>query len=90
MAGIAGVALLLVGAFALGLFLTRAHDTEAPLSTSPRDTTPRVIDEVRHQLVDAYYRTVPTALLAADSIDELIEACATRTRTTSPRASTRP
>jgi carboxyl-terminal processing protease len=68
------VALLLVGAFILGLALTRAHGSSgAALSTSPRDTPPAVIDEVRLQLVDAYYRPVPSTILAGDTVDEILD-----------------
>jgi carboxyl-terminal processing protease len=70
--GIAGVALLVTGAFALGLLLTRAHGTGATLSGSPRDEPPTVLDEVRLQLVEAYYRPVPSTLLAKESIGEIL------------------
>jgi carboxyl-terminal processing protease len=71
-AGIAGVTLLVTGAFALGLLLTRAHGTGSTLSVAPRDEPPSVIDEVRRQLVEAYYRPVPSALLAKESIGEIL------------------
>jgi carboxyl-terminal processing protease len=59
----------------VGLALTRAHEqrSASSLPASPRDTPPNVIDEVRLQLVDAYYRPVPSALLAADTVDEILE-----------------
>lgn len=74
-AGIAGVALLLVGAFMLGLLLTRANaeTMRAPLASGPRDSPPRLVDEVREELVDGYYRPIPAAVLSASKVGELIE-----------------
>ena len=73
-ARIAGVALLLAGAFALGLLMTSARDGGAdPRAASGLRDRPRdVIDEVRAELVRGYYRDVPPSVLARGSIDELI------------------
>jgi carboxyl-terminal processing protease len=74
LAAIAGVGLLLAGAFALGLAATRAHESGgSTLSGLPRDTRPVVLDEVRSELVSAYYRPVPSELLARHDVDEVIE-----------------
>src|SRR5262245_930712 len=74
MAAIAGVALLLAGAFALGLAVTRAHESGgSTLSVSPRDVRPEVLDEVRRELVAAYYRTVPSGVLAQRDVEEIID-----------------
>ena len=74
LAAIAGVGLLLTGAFALGLAVTRAHESgDTTLSGSPRDVRPEVLDEVRGELVAAYYRSVPSGLLAKEDVDEIIE-----------------
>jgi carboxyl-terminal processing protease len=74
LAAIAGVGLLLAGAFALGLAATRAHESgSGTLSGIPRDTRPEILDEVRSELVSAYYRTVPSELLAKEDVDDMIE-----------------
>jgi len=74
LAAIAGVGLLLAGAFALGLAATRAHESGGrTLSGIPRDTRPEVVDEVRGELVSAYYRTVPSDVLAQHDVDDIIE-----------------
>jgi carboxyl-terminal processing protease len=79
--GIAGVAVLLGGAFFLGLFLTR---TQAPESTTvaalkpppaaPSERQPTLIDEVRRELGDSYYRSVSPKVLAVPTIDGILEA----------------
>ncbi len=72
-AAIAGVALLLVGAFAIGLALTRAHDGQvAPFAAVERNAPPQAIDEVRAEIIDSYYRSVPTAVLARASIEAIV------------------
>ncbi len=74
-AGIAGVALLLGGAFALGLFLTRAQadDTaSAPLPAAARDEPPDLLAEVREELLNAYYRPIPSHTLASETPEELV------------------
>jgi carboxyl-terminal processing protease len=72
-AAIAGALLLLGGAFALGLGLTRTHDSDSLAADGgPRDRPPSVLDEVRHELLASYYRSVPRRALAADSVEELI------------------
>src|SRR3712207_6451646 len=60
--GFAGGFLLLTGAFAFGLGLTRANDERAAAPTAP-DERVRVVDEVRSELVASYYRPVPAEIL---------------------------
>lgn len=79
--GIAGVAVLLAGAFFLGLFLTRTQAPESSTVTAaspPRaatsDLEPPLIDEVRRELADSYYRSVSPKVLAAPTIDGVLEA----------------
>ena len=73
-ARIAGVLLLLVSAFALGLGVTRAHDDapSTPLDAGPRDAPPKPIDEVRSELVAGYYKEVPPDVLYRKTIDEIV------------------
>ena len=72
-AGIAGLVLLLVGAFSLGLGATRAHEGSAvPLAPVFRDERLPLVDEVRVELAGAYYRTVPASILERDSIDAIL------------------
>lgn len=72
-AGLAGVCLLLAGAFALGLVLTRSGATgDEPFASVPRDHPPQLVDEVRLELVTGYYRSVPPAVFAAESVEEAI------------------
>ncbi|MBA2536433.1 MAG: S41 family peptidase [Actinobacteria bacterium] len=72
-AGIAGVLLLLAGAFALGLLLTLARD-DGPASLPPgsRDRAPEVVDEVRRQLAESFYRPVPATALKQPTIDRIL------------------
>jgi carboxyl-terminal processing protease len=71
--GIAGVFLLLAGAFVLGLLLTHPRgDGEGSLASASRDRPPEVIDEVRHQLVTSFYRSVPAAALNEPTIDGVL------------------
>jgi carboxyl-terminal processing protease len=72
-AGIAGVLLLLAGAFALGLLLTLARD-DGPASLPPgsRDRAPEVVDEVRRQLAESFYRPVPATALNQPTIDRIL------------------
>lgn len=79
--GIAGVAVLLAGAFFLGLFLTRTQAPEsatvtaaAPPRAAPSDRQPLLIDEVRRELADSYYRSVSPQVLAAPTVDGILEA----------------
>lgn len=73
-ARIAGVLLLLVCAFGVGVAVTsRAHDqAPASLGSGPRDAPPRPIDEVRHELVTRYYRSVPAEVLGRKTIDQIV------------------
>ncbi|MDQ4081519.1 MAG: S41 family peptidase [Actinomycetota bacterium] len=71
--GIASVSLLLLGAFLSALVLTGEDRGRKFFASSPRDQPPQLIDEVRAELVGGYYRDVPSSVLAADTIDEVIE-----------------
>ena len=74
-AGIAGVALLLGGAFALGLLLTRAQADDTARTSLPeatRDMPPDLVAEVREELLDAYYRPIPSHTLTAETPEELV------------------
>ena len=68
--GIAGVIFLLTGAFALGLGFTRAHQGGDPPSAGP----PRLVDEIRRELAQGYYRTVPSAALSGKTVGDVVEA----------------
>src|SRR5688500_12083299 len=78
--GIAGVAVLLAGAFSLGLFLTRTQAPESatviapPPRAVPSEPQPPLIEEVRRELTDSYYRSVSPKVLAAPTIDGILEA----------------
>ena len=78
--GIAGVAVLLAGAFSLGLFLTRtqapgsATVTAPPPRAVPSEPQPPLIDEVRRELADSYFRSVSPKVLAVPTIDGILEA----------------
>ncbi len=72
-AGIAGVLFLLGGAFGLGLALTRTQDDGGHLAEGPRDRRPALIDEVRHELLTGYYRTISPETLRVRSVQGLIE-----------------
>jgi carboxyl-terminal processing protease len=79
--GIAGVAVLLGGAFFLGLFLTRTQAPESatvatakPPPAAPSERQPTLIDEVRRELGDSYYRSVSPKVLAVPTIDGILEA----------------
>jgi carboxyl-terminal processing protease len=80
--GIAGVAVLLAGAFFLGLFLTRTQAPESatvpaappPPRAAPGEGQPALVDEVRRELVDSYYRSVSPKVLAVPTIDGILEA----------------
>ena len=79
--GIAGVAVLLGGAFFLGLFLTRTQAPESatvaavkPPPAAPSEQGPTLIDEVRRELGDSYYRSVSPKVLAVPTIDGILEA----------------
>lgn len=79
--GIAGVAVLLGGAFFLGLFLTRTQAPESatvaavrPPPATPSERQPTLIDAVRRELGDSYYRSVSPKVLAVPTIDGILEA----------------
>jgi carboxyl-terminal processing protease len=69
--GFAGVALLLAGAFALGLGLTR-NNVEGAAPPEARDEPLRLVDEVRSELVTGYYRVVPPRVLARPRVRGIV------------------
>ena len=69
--GIAAVLLLLGAAFATGLLLTRPDARPATRATAAK---PRLIDEVRRELVTRYYRAVPRRALRAETVDGILTA----------------
>jgi carboxyl-terminal processing protease len=73
--GFTAVALLVVGAFLLGFFLTRPSEPvrAAAPETAPRDKPLPLIDEVRADLVRSYYRWIDPAVLRAPTIDRMLE-----------------
>ncbi len=75
--GLAAVALLVAGAFLLGVLLTRsaesARDTAAP-ERETRDGPTRLLDEVRSELAGSYYRSLEPAVLRADTVAAMIAA----------------
>ena len=71
--GIASVSLLLLGAFLAALVVTKEDGGARFFASSPRDRPPQLIDEVRAELVGGYYHVVPSSVLAADTIDGVIE-----------------
>ena len=74
--GIAGVAVLLLAAFALGLTLARGPEERATLASerADRDTPGRLIDEVRQELAVGYYRTIASSILAQPTIPKILTA----------------
>ena len=75
------VAVLLGGAFFLGLFVTRTQAPESatvaaakPPPSTPSERQPTLIDEVRRELGDSYYRSVSPKVLAVPTIDGILEA----------------
>jgi carboxyl-terminal processing protease len=71
---IAGAALLLAGAFALGLGVTSGRERPGALAPGPRDDPVQVIDQVRNVLMESYYRDIPPSVLARRSIDAMLVA----------------
>ena len=69
-AGIAGVLVLLAGAFAVGLLATRVGERSPP--PSARDEPLGVVDQVRSELAASYYRDVPPRVLSRESIESII------------------
>jgi carboxyl-terminal processing protease len=74
-AGTALVLVLLAGAFALGLLLTRSTGGErsAAASTRSSDTRPSAIAEVRDALSSSYYKPVGQEILGEPTIAGLLE-----------------
>lgn len=73
--------LLLAGAFALGLLLTRSQASpravvgERPAARAlPPSAIEQVEEEVREELANAYYRAVDPAVLDAQSIGDMLDA----------------
>jgi carboxyl-terminal processing protease len=67
------VVLLLAGAFLLGLLLTRGP--AAPTVQAPtRSAASTALDEVRRELARSYYREVPAAVLAEETITGMLGA----------------
>jgi len=67
----AGVLLLLAGAFALGLAVTRASE-ESTAPPDARDAPLEVIDQVRAELLAEYYRTIPASVLGRPSVERIL------------------
>ena len=74
-AGTALVIVLLAGAFALGLLLTRSARGDAPAAgpTSSSNTRTSAIDEVRAALSSSYYKAVGREILGEPTIAGLLE-----------------
>jgi carboxyl-terminal processing protease len=73
-AGITAVALLAAGAFTLGLAFTRTDDRGGvPFHLGARDQPTLLIDQVRQELIDSYYKPVPRTLLEGSSIDAIVD-----------------
>jgi carboxyl-terminal processing protease len=74
-AGTALVLVLLAGAFALGLLLTRStgSGTSAAGPTRSPDTRPSAIDEVREALSSSYYKAVGQDVLGEPTIAGLLD-----------------
>ena len=72
--GIAGVFLLVVGAFGAGLALTSAGERASSFAAGdPRDRPTRLEEEVRFELANGYYRVVPRRVLAEPTIHGMLE-----------------
>jgi carboxyl-terminal processing protease len=76
--GIALAGLVLAAAFLLGLFLTRSQaGGEAPRQASPppprvQTQGPKIIDEVRRELRESYYRSISPVVVAQPTIPEIL------------------
>ncbi len=70
--GVTAGFLLLSGAFALGLGVTRAQETSDGSHGASGSPAPRPIDQVRHELRVRYYRDVPPSVLARPRVTEII------------------
>ena len=72
--GIAAVALLVVGAFLVGFFLTRHPEPvgSAAVGEEPKDKRVPLIEEVRGDLAESYYRWIDPTVLREPTIDEMI------------------
>lgn len=66
-------AALVVGAFALGFFLTRTEEGASQSAPPVRaDRPPRLIDEVRAELTSAYYRWIDPTVLERPTVEEIL------------------
>jgi len=75
--GIAGIVVLLVGAFVAGLFFhTRTSTTTraVPVVPPPPPRSAGVVDEVRYHLQTAYYRDLDSDILDLPTVDEMLAA----------------
>ncbi len=63
-----GLALVLIGPFAVGYRLSQGNRATAPVAI------PSVVDQVREALAERYYRAVPTSVLHLGSIGEMLSA----------------
>jgi carboxyl-terminal processing protease len=72
--GFAAIALLVAGAFLLGFVLTRPAESGAPAGTG--EASPQrpvaLIDEVRSDLRQEYYRSIDPTILRRATVDKLI------------------
>src|SRR5688572_4421337 len=73
--GLAFIILLLL-AFLVGLLVTRLSESASPTTVDEpvtnRESSSEDIDQVRQELVNAYYRTVPETVLSEPSIPEIL------------------
>ncbi len=73
--GTLALALLVVGAFMLGLALTKSHADTTVASTfrlDAGDSPTLLIDQVRQELTGGYYTSISPAVLARPSVDAII------------------
>lgn len=72
--GVTAGLIVLSGAFALGLGVTRAHDRSTLVQrvSTTASALPRPIEQVRHELRVRYYREVPRDVLTRATIPEIV------------------
>jgi carboxyl-terminal processing protease len=73
--GFAAVALLVAGAFLLGFFLTRPAEpgTQTALPRPELKRPVALVDQVRSELEEGYYRWIDPAVLGEPTVDGIIE-----------------
>ena len=73
--GLAGIALLIGGAFLLGFLLTRSAPSASQVAAPERERTQpvRLVDEVRAELAGRYYRPLTPEVLGQPTVDAMIE-----------------